>query len=142
MVDTDSAVSVYTAPPQGLILVVVLVKLVHLVLSLVEVVEQNPDEATSDERCNGKTSKHPLNLGVNDKRVESLGDGRSESVGEEVHGLDERLHAGRGLGVRVLESSNGGEDLRETNENVGTGLGGNVNVVTLVNAVDKISVAA
>ena len=141
MVNTNSAVSVHTAPPQGWVLVVILVKLVHLILSLIEVVEQNPDDAASDERRNSKTSKHPLDLGVDDKRVERLGDGRSESVGEEVHGLDKGLHAGRGFGVCVLKTSDRGEDLRETNEHVSTGLGGNVDVVTLVNAIDKISVA-
>jgi hypothetical protein len=141
MGNTNSVISVYTALPHYRIFVHIRVKLVHLILSVVEVVEQNPDNATSNERRTGKTSKHPLDLGVNDKRVESLGDGRSESVGEEVHGLDEGLHARWGFCVRVLESSDGSEDLGETNEYVGTGLRSNVDVVTLVNAINQVSVA-
>ena len=138
--NTNSAVSVHTAPPHGWVLIVVLVKLVHLVLSVVEVVEQNPDDATSNERRNSKTSKHPLDLGVDNERVECLRNSRSESVGKEVHGLNERLHAGRGFGVCVLETSDRCEDLRETDEHVSTSLSGNVNVVSLVNAIDEISV--
>ena len=48
-VETDSAVIVNTVPAQSRVLVVILVKRVHLVLSLVEVVEKDPDQATSDE---------------------------------------------------------------------------------------------
>lgn len=140
-VHANGAVLVDTAPTESRVLVVVLVKSVHLVLSLVEVVEDDPDQATGDEGSNSKTAEHPHDRGIVQERVESLRNGRAESVGEEVHGLDEGLHAGRRLGVGVLETSDGGEDLRDTDQHVSTGLGSNVDVVALSNTVDLASLA-
>jgi hypothetical protein len=138
-VHANGAVIVDTAPAKGRVLIVVLVKSVHLVLSLVKVVEENPDQATSNERSNGQTAEHPHDRGVVQERVESLGDGRSERVGEEVHGLDEGLHAGRRLGVGVLETSDGGENLGDTDQHVSTSLGSDVDVVALSNTVNLAS---
>jgi hypothetical protein len=130
-----------TTPPERRVLVNVLVKLVHLVLCIIEVVEQDPDGATSKERRHRQTNKHPLNRRVVQERVEGLSDGGSEGVGEQVHGLDEGLHAGWRLGVGILETGDGGEDLRETDEHVGSGLRGNVDVVSLVDTVDLVGLA-
>ena len=141
MVQTNGTVALHTAPPECWVLVVVLIQHVHLVLLSVEVVEQPPDKASSDERSARETSKEVLDRRVVENGVEGLGDGGSESVGKEVHGLDKGLHAGWGLGVGILETSDGGEDLRDTNEHVSTSLCGNMNVVALVNAIDKVSVA-
>jgi hypothetical protein len=113
----------------------VLVERVHLVLGVVEVVEQDPDGAAGNKGCNGQTAEHPHDRGVVQQRVEGLGDGRAEGVGEQEHGLHERLHARGCLGVGVLETSDRGEDLRDTDKHVCTGLGGDMDVVALALAV-------
>jgi hypothetical protein len=98
------AVSMYTAPPQSLVLVVVLVKLVHLILGGIEMVEQDPDCTSGNETSYRQTNVHPLNCGIVENWVQCLRDSGSEGVGEEVHGLHERLHGRRSLGVCVLET--------------------------------------
>jgi hypothetical protein len=84
-VQTNCALSLHTGSPERLILVNILVERIHLVLSIVVVVEQDPDEASSDETRYGQTNVHPLDLRVDEDGVERLGDGGSEGVGEEVH---------------------------------------------------------
>jgi hypothetical protein len=138
-VHANGAVIVDTVPAKGRVLVVVLVESVHLILSIVEVVEDNPDQAAGNERSNGQTAEHPHDRRVVQERVESLRDGRSERVGEEVHGLDEGLHAGWRLGVGVLETGDGGENLRDTDQHVSTSLGSDMNVVALSNTVNFAS---
>jgi hypothetical protein len=113
----------------------VLIKRVHLVLGVVEVVENDPDQAAGNEGSNGETAEHPHDRRVVQQRVERLGDGGTECVGEQEHGLNKRLHAGRCLGVGVLETGDGSEDLRDTDEHVSTGLSRNVDVVALALAV-------
>jgi hypothetical protein len=140
-VQTNRAVSVNTGTAQRLIFIIVHIKPVHFVLHVVEVVEQDPDGAAGDERGNSQTAEHPHDRGIVQERVERLGDGGSEGVGEQVHGLDEGLHAGRRLGVGVLETGDRGENLRDTDEHVGSGLGGNVDVVALGDAVDLAGLA-
>src|SRR5690242_6620544 len=140
-IDTNSAVIVDTRSAQSRVHVVVLVKGVHLVLGVVEVVEQDPDQAAGNERSDSQTAEHPHDRGVVQEGVQRLGDGGSERVGEQVHGLDERLHAGRRFGVGVLETSDRGENLGNTDEHVGAGLGGNVDVVTLGNTIDLAGIA-
>lgn len=139
--EANGTIIVDAAPAQSRVLIVILVKRVHLILSLVEVVEQDPDRAAGDERSNSQTAEHPHDRGVVEERVECLGDGGSERVGEQVHGLHEGLHAGRRLGVGVLETGDGGEDFGDTNEHVRTSLGGNVDVVTLGDTIDLASIA-
>jgi hypothetical protein len=136
---TNRAVCLHTGSPKGRILVDILVERVHLILSVVVVVEQDPDDASSDETGNSKTDVHPLDLGVDKHGVERLGDGGSECVGEEVHGLHEGFHGGRRLGVGVLETGDGCENLGNTNEHVRAGLSGNVDVVAVDHAVDLSS---
>lgn len=140
-VDTNSAVIVDTRSAQSRVHVVVLVKGVHLVLGVVEVVEQDPDQAAGNERSDSQAAEHPHDRGVVQEGVQRLRDGGSERVGEQVHGLDERLHAGRRFGVGVLETGDRGENLGDTDEHVGTGLGGNVDVVTLGNTIDLAGIA-
>lgn len=140
-VEADGAFAVNALSAQSRVLIVVLVKSVHLVLGVVEVVEHDPNQATSDERSNCQTAEHPHDRGIVKERVERLRDGGSEGVGEKVHGLDERLHAGRRLGVGVLETSDGGENLRDTDKHICTGLGSNVDVVALSNTVNLARIA-
>lgn len=87
--------------------------------------EQDPDEASGQERRDGQTDEHPQDLGVDGDGNEGLADGGAEGVGQQVHALDETLHARRRLGVRVLETRDAGENLRDTDEHVGGGLHGN-----------------
>jgi hypothetical protein len=136
IMQTNCAVTMDTAPPERLVLVDILVERVHLVLGVVVVVEQVPDEASSDETGHSQTNVHPLDLGVDKNWVERLRDGGSEGVGEEVHGLHKGLHGRWGLGVGVLKTGDRGEDLRDTDEHICTGLRGNVDVVAVNDAVN------
>jgi hypothetical protein len=128
---SDRVRSINTALAHNRVLVIVLVKLVHLIFSLVQVMEQDPDGASSKETGNRQSSKHIHDRRVVQQRVECLGDGGAEGVGEEVHGLNEGLHRGGRLGVGVLETGNGRKDLRDTDEHVRAGLRGDVDVVAL-----------
>lgn len=136
---TNCALCMHAASPERRILVDILVERVHLILSVVVVMEQVPDKASSDETRHSQTNVHPLDLGVDEHRVECLGDGGSKGVGEEVHGLHERLHGGRGLGVGVLEAGDRCKNLRDTDEHVRASLGGNVDVVAVDDAVNLCS---
>lgn len=98
--------------------------------------EDGVEDKTSHKGRTGKTGEHPHDGGVESGGSEGLGDSRSEGVREEVHRLHEGLHAGRCLGVGVLETGNRGENLRYTDEHVGRGLNGDVYSVALGGAVD------
>lgn len=98
--------------------------------------EDNVEDDTAQERSAGQTDEHPQNGRVEGGRGQGLGEGGTEGVGEEVHGLDEGLHGRGSLGVGVLETGDGGENLRDTDEHVGRGLDGDVHVVTVGGAVD------
>ena len=52
---------------------------------------------------------------LTDKR---LGDRSRDRVRKEEHGHDERAHVLRSLGERILEPSDGGENLAERDQNV------------------------
>ncbi len=136
IMQTNSAVIMNRRSPEGRVLVVILVKSIESLFLVVEVVEQDPDEAAGNERGDGKASVQPDVLGVDEDGDKGLAEGGTEGGGEQEHGLDERLHAGWRLGVGVLETSDRGEDLRDTDEHVSAGLRGNVDVVSLLDAVN------
>lgn len=115
---------------------------IHLVFLGVEVVEDDPEDDTGHERGAGQTDEHPHDGRVEGGGRQGLGERGAEGVGEQVHGLHEGLHGGRGLGVGVLEAGDGGEDLRHTDEHVRRGLDGDVDVVAGGLAVDDGEVAA
>jgi hypothetical protein len=123
--------SINAALAHDWVLIIILIKLIHLILSIVQVMEQDPDGTSSKETSNRQPSKHPHDRGVVQQRIQRLGNGGAKGVGEEVHGLDEGLHRRRRLGVGVLETGDGCEDLGDTDEHIRTGLRGNVDVVTL-----------
>lgn len=131
----------HTSPPQSRVLVVVLVQSIHLLLSVVEVVEHDPDHATGNETGNSHTDEHPLDGRVVEHGVQGLGDGGTEGIGKEEHGLHERLHRWRGLGVCILVAGDGRKNLGDTNEHVRAGLGSNVDVVSSGLTVDDGSIA-
>lgn len=107
----------------------VTIQIVHGIFLSVVVAEGEVEDDSGDKGRDGHTSVHPHKFGIDSNGDQSLRDGRAESVGEEVDALDKRLHARRGLGVGVLETSDGDENLRKTDEEVGGDLYGNVNVV-------------
>ena len=74
--------TVHTVLAHGRIFIHVLVKLVHLVLSVIEVVEDDPNQGTCNNRSDGETSKHPHDGGIVQERVQRLGNGGTESVGK------------------------------------------------------------
>jgi hypothetical protein len=91
--------------------------------------EQDPDQTTGDEAANRQTDKHPLDGRVVQDGVQGFRDGGSESVGQEIHGLDEGFHARRRFSVGIFEAGDGGKNLGYTDENVCAGLGGDVDVL-------------
>ena len=105
------------------------VQVVHLVLILVVVAENDVEDDSSDERRATDTSVHPEVLGVDGDGNQGLGDGSTESVGEEVQRLHKGLHGRGSLSVSILETSNRDENLRDTNEDVGRSLNGDVDIV-------------
>lgn len=105
------------------------VQVVHLVLILVVVAEDDVEDDASDERRATDTSVHPEVLGVDGNGNQSLGDSSTESVGEEVQRLHKGLHGRGSLGVSILKTGNRDENLRDTNEDVGRSLNGDVDIV-------------
>lgn len=92
-------------------------------------VEEEEEDDGNDGTSARNTSVHPDELGILGHRDKGLRDGRAEGVGKEVQTLDERLHGGRSLGVGILKTSDGDEDLGKTNKDVGRCLNSNVHVV-------------
>lgn len=105
------------------------IQVVHGIFLGIVMTEEEVEDAASDERGDSDTSVEPQVLGVLSNGNESLGDGGTESVGEEVDRLDERLHGRRSLSVGVLETSYRDKDLGNTNEDVGRCLDGDMYVV-------------
>lgn len=102
---------------------------VKLVLHVVKVSVSEPNNESTDESGSSKTSVGPDELGVLGGRRQSDTNGSSNGVGEEENGHDERLHGGGSLGVGVLETGDGGENLRQSNEGVSRGLDSHMDVV-------------
>ena len=98
--------------------------------------EHGEEDDTAYAGCTGKTGEHPHDGGIVGGGSECFGESGAERVREEVHGLHEGLHAGRCFGVCVLETGDRGENLRQTDEDVGRGLDGDVNSVALGFSVD------
>lgn len=67
----------------------ILVERVHFILGVVQVVEQDPDQASSDETGNGEANVQPLDGRIVQHGGECLADSGTEGIGEEVDGLDE-----------------------------------------------------
>lgn len=109
---------------------------VHVIFHRIQVTEDGVEDETTQEGRTGKTGEHPHDGGIEGGGSEGLGESGSEGVREEVHRLHEGLHARRGLGVGVLETGDGGENLRHTDEHVGRGLNGDVHSVALGGAID------
>lgn len=121
--------------------VIIRVKGVHVILLGVEVVEDGVEDQTAEEGGTGKTHEHPHDSGVEGSRGQGFGDGGAECVCEEVHGLYEGFHARGGLGISVFETGDGRENLRDTDEDVGRGLNGNVDVVAVGGAINLGGIA-
>ena len=99
------------------------------------------EEDTDEERGACQTNKHPHDGWVEGSGRQGFGDGRSEGVGEQIHRLHERLHGWWCLGVGVLETGHRGENLGNTDEEVGGCLDGDVDVVSLRLTIDNRSIA-
>jgi hypothetical protein len=105
------------------------VKIVHLLFLRVVVVEQEPEHHSRASSKDRNADIHPLNLRVDKHRDQSLVKRRAKSVGEQVDTLHERLHRRRRLGVCVLETGDGDENLSQADEDVCGCLDGDVDVV-------------
>jgi len=105
------------------------------------VVEEVEENNGSDEASARDTSVHPDEIRVLGHRDQGLRDCRTESVGEEVQTLNERLHGGRGFGIGVFEASDRNENFSEANEHISGCLNSNVYIVGESLAVDDGGIA-
>jgi hypothetical protein len=87
--------------------------------------ESPPEPDPAEESQNRNCSVQPHEQRVGCERDESLGNGRREGVREPEHTRHQRTHVLGRLGVGVLEAGDGGEDLRERDEDVGRSLSPN-----------------
>ena len=99
---------------------------VPLVLLRVEVTEAEPEGHATDKGNTGDGGVVPDQERIARQRSESLADGSRDGGHEEVDGHDERLHVLRGLGEGVFVRGDVGEDLGNTDEDVGERLGPDV----------------
>lgn len=114
----------FAVAPLGL--EVTLRQLVELVFFLVKLAELDVEAGTSED---GKTSDNGVvhdQVGVFGERGEGLAEGGGKGGHEEGDGLDHGTHALGRLGVGVLQRGDGGKDLGEGNEHIGTRLGPDV----------------
>ena len=121
---------------------IIRIQRIHILLLGVQVVIREEEDDTRAERRARNTSEHPQDGRVICSRGEGFGDSRAECVGKEIHGLNEGFHGWRSLGVGVFETGDGGEDFRETDEDIGGSLDGDMDVVALTCAIDDGGVAA
>ena len=103
--------------------------------------EQDPEDSTDTERTSAETNEQPLDFRVTDERSKGFTESVAEGVGEEVHGLDEGLHGGWCFHVCVFETSDGSEDLGDTDEHVCWCLDGDVDVVSNIRSIDDRQIA-
>ena len=96
----------------------------------------DPEHDTRHKRPTGKTREHPQDSRVVRSGSQCLGQRGTECVREEVHTLHEGFHRRGGLCVCVFQARDGSEDLGDTDEDVGRGLDGDVDVVSGFDAVD------
>lgn len=101
---------------------------VPLVLLGVEMLEVEPEGDTTDKGDDSDNDVVPDEERVVGERGEGLADGGGKSGHEEVDTHDEGLHIFGGLGVGVLVGCDVGEDLSETDQDVGETLGPDVDV--------------
>ena len=99
---------------------------VELILLGVKTAEAEPESGTADESNDSDGGVVPDEEGILGKGKEGLTDGGGEGAHEEVDGHDNGLHVGGGLGEGVLERGDVGEDLGETDQDVGETLGPDV----------------
>ena len=99
---------------------------IHLIFLLVVLPKQEPEDPPGNKRRNTDASVHPDQLGIDADTGESSSEGRSKRRGEQEHGHDEGFHGGRGFGVCVFETGDGGEDFREGDEDVGGDLSADI----------------
>ena len=98
-------------------------------LHLVIFTEAYPEQDTRNQGRHTDTCIHDHKLWVFACGREGDAEGRTECSLEEEEGHDDRLHGGRGLGECVLEPSDGCENLRKTNEDIGRGLDRNMDFI-------------
>lgn len=105
------------------------VEIVHLIFVQIIMTKYGIEDETGDKSRDGNASVHPQELGIHGNGDQSFRDGRTEGISEKVQTLDERLHGRRSLGVSILKTGDGDEDLGKTNEDVSWSLDSDVDVV-------------
>jgi hypothetical protein len=106
-------------------LVAALRKLVKNIIVPVKSPECPPEPDPAHESQDRNRGVQPHEQRIRSEWNKGLGDGRREGVREPEHTRHQRTHVLGRLGVGVLETGDGGEDLRERDEDVGRGLGPN-----------------
>jgi hypothetical protein len=119
-------------------------KLVQSIFLLIEFTMREPESSSTDKRQHGNDAIVPDQKRIFGQGNESLADGGRKGVLEEEEGGDEGSHVSGCLGKGVLETSDGRENLGDTNENVRDSLHPDVNrgysltVVHVTSAVTKV----
>jgi hypothetical protein len=93
---------------------------VELIFLLVHAAVGEPEKDTGSEGDDGDTAVVPDEMGIGGQGGESLGKRSGEGSGEALDRLNERTHVLGRLGEGVLESGDGGENLRDSDEHVDT----------------------
>lgn len=81
-----------------------MLNIVHLILPVIQLVEKNPDNATSDETANCETNIHPHNGRIEQSRHKGLAYRGTKCRREQEETLHERFHPRWRLGVCILVS--------------------------------------
>lgn len=94
------------------------VNVVQFIFLVIVMLEDDPEQQTRNETCNGQTGKCPHKLGVGGSWRKCNTEGGSDSVRKQEQGHDERFHAGWRFGVGIFQTGDGGQNLRHTNQKV------------------------
>lgn len=104
MMQPHRPIPLNTSPSQRRILIIILIQRIHAILLVVQMVKQDPNQASRNKAAHGEPNKHPLDSRIVQDGVQSLGDGGPKRVSQQIHCLDEGLHAGWRFGVSVFEA--------------------------------------
>lgn len=94
--------------------------------------EEEPEDPTCNKARNGQTCIRPDHLGVFGHRRKSNTKSRTKGILQKEKRHDKRFHCHWSLGVGILQTGNGGQNFRHTNQEISGSLKSNVDSVRSV----------